>query len=165
MSGRFLSAALMLALPLSGLADNPKRVAAGKLVSDTATVLARKPSDVVWDWTPVAKDAEVFSEDQLIGLPDAAVASLNGAVRLNLHTDLSNRSPFPIIETAVRLNPPDKDADLDLWLDRGRIDLTNLKKDGPAHVRVRLRSRGWDLTLQRPGTRLATEIYGRRPHG
>src|SRR5262245_54668087 len=121
MSGRFLSAVLLLVLPLTGVADNPKRAPAGKLVTDTATVLCRKASDAPWDWTSVAKDAEVFSEDQLIGLPESEIDSLNGAVRVNLHTDLSNRSPFPIIETAVRLNPPPKDADLDLWLDRGRI--------------------------------------------
>src|SRR5688572_5977051 len=103
MSGRLFSAALLLSLPLAGLADTPKRVPAGKLITDTATVLARKASDIAWDWTPVAKGGEVFSEDQLIGLPDAVVDSQNGTVRVTLRTDLTNRSPFPIIETAVRL--------------------------------------------------------------
>lgn len=165
MSGRFLSAALLLALPLAATADNAGRVSAGKLVTDTATVLARKASDIPWDWTPVAKGAEVFSEDQLIGLPDSVIESGNGAIRLTLRTDLSNRSPFPIVETAVRLNPPTKDWDLDLWLDRGRIDITNLKKTGTAKVRVHFRTRVWELILEKPGTRLAMEIFGRWPQG
>lgn len=165
MSGRYLSVALVLAVPLTVLADTPKRGPAAKLASDNATVLSRKPTDVMWDWTPVAKNAELMSGDQLIGLPDANIDSLNGAVRLTMRTDLANRSLFPIIESSVRLEQPTKDVDLDFWLDRGRVDLVNQKKSGAARVNVRFLTRVWDLVLEKPGTRVAMEIYGRWPQG
>src|SRR5439155_1157391 len=68
------------------------------------------------------------------------------------------------IETAVRLNVA-KEADLDLWLDRGRIDITNIKEKGPATIIVRFRTRVWTMILQKPGTRVALQIYGRWPEG
>ena len=45
------------------------------------------------------------------------------------------------------------------------IDLVNQKKEGAAKVCVRFAKYHWDLTLARPGTRVALEIYGRWPAG
>src|SRR6478672_8313246 len=56
--------------------------------------------------------------------------------------ELSVTSTYPVRETAVVLHDS-KDVDLDLTLDRGRIDLVNRldKKSRPVRVRVRIRNR------------------------
>jgi len=125
-------------------------------------MLAREAPDK--DWKPVLEKQEISSGDTVLGLNDAVLVSKNRAVELRTITDLSNRSPFPIIETVVRLNAS-KDADLDFWLDRGRVDVTNVKPVGSAKVVVRFRSRVWTMVLDKPGTRFAIETYGRWPEG
>jgi hypothetical protein len=71
---------------------------------------------------------------------------------------------FPIIETAVILHEP-KDVDLDFTLDRGRVDLVNLKKSGAALVRIRVGTHVALITLAEPGDRMIDEVYGRWPAG
>src|SRR5262249_21752798 len=80
--------------------------------------------------------------------------------RLAVVGDLNRDSPFPILETGFRLNPPEG-VDLDVSMDRGRLDVTNTKKEGPATVRVRLRGHPCEAVLKTPGTRVALEIHGR----
>jgi hypothetical protein len=106
----------------------------------------------------------VAAGDLLVGLPGARVESAKGTVRLSLLSDLAQVSPYPVRESAVvlRENPS---VDLDFILDRGRVDVTNLKKKGPAQVRVSFQTVTWDLTLSEPGTRVALELYGRRTGG
>src|SRR5581483_9385739 len=58
-----------------------------------------------------------------------------------------------------------KGADLDVTVDRGRLELVNEKKDGPAHVRVRMRDAVADVELTGPGSALALELYGLWPRG
>jgi hypothetical protein len=160
MSRRFLVALLLpiaLTEPISA-ADANKREPAAVLKSESGTMLAREAPDK--DWKAIHQKQEIFSGDTVLGLNDAALVDRNKAVELRMVTDLSNRSPFPIIETVIRLNSS-KDADLDLWLDRGRVDVTNVKPSGSAKVVVRFRDRVWSMVLDKPGTRFAIETYGR----
>src|SRR5207244_2983779 len=55
--------------------------------------------------------------------------------------------------------------DLDLTLDRGRVDFTDAKADGPATVRVRFWDQTWKIVLDSPNTRVALELCGRWPPG
>ncbi len=152
-------AALILPAPA---ADPNKREAVAVLTTESGTVLAREL--IGKEWKPILQNQDVFSEDSLVGLNAAVLQSKNKAVELRTVTDLSNRSPFPIIETSIRLNAG-KNVDLDLWLDRGRIDVTNVKKEGSATLVVRFRGRIWTMVLEKPGTRIAMEAYSRWPEG
>jgi hypothetical protein len=160
-----VAAGLLALLPFATVstADAPeKRESVALLASKTGMALAREEAEK--PWTALKQDKDVFSKDLLIGLPGARIISPNKAVRLDFLSDLSNSSPYPIIETAVRLHAS-KDVDLDLTLERGRIELTNTRAKGAAKARVHFRTRVWDLTLEKPGTSLTMEIYGRYPAG
>jgi hypothetical protein len=138
-------------------ADEP-----GKSLTEKATIFRRaKLGD---EWKAVDKNEGLPAGELLIGLPGAALESANQAVRLDFLADMDRLSPFPIREAAVILRAHSK-ADLKLTLDRGRIDLTNTKKTGAAHVRVFVRNQFWDLTLSNPGSSVALELYGRWPAG
>jgi hypothetical protein len=106
----------------------------------------------------------LYTGDLYVGGPGAALDSANGAVRVQLLTDFSGTSPFPVIEAAVVLAEPGP-VDLNFTLDRGRVDVTNVKQRGPAHVRVHVRSATCELTLEEPGASVALELYGRWPRG
>jgi hypothetical protein len=68
------------------------------------------------------------------------------------------------MESAVILHD-NPDADLDFTLDRGRVEISNRRKDKePAHVRVRFRKQVWDLTLD-PAGQVDLLLYGRWPRG
>src|SRR6185312_16523635 len=103
--------------------------------------------------------SELFAGDLLVALPNATLESKNGAVALKSLADYDGKSPLPALETALTLNEP-KDADFDVTLDRGRIDLTSLKAGGPATVRVRFWDQSWKITLDAKGTRVALELCG-----
>src|SRR5437667_8203552 len=77
-----------------------------------------------------------------------------------MRSDLESTSPFPIVENAIVLRDSPK-ADLDFILDRGRVDLTNTKKEGAARAIIRVRNDVFELTLSEPGTQVALEVYGR----
>ncbi len=154
--------ALLVCASSTPAADAPKREPAAVLKTGSGSVLGREAAGK--EWVALKKDAEVSTGDVLIGLQDATLVSKNGAAGLRFITDLSNRSPFPLIETAIRL-VPSKDADIDLWLDRGRVELTNLKDKGKATVVVRFRTRVWTMVLEKPGTRVLLQTYSRWPEG
>jgi hypothetical protein len=146
----------------AGAADPP--AAASK--TRTAVAKSASPAGMIWrrekpgaDWQALGDQDAVPSEDLLVGLSGAALESKSGA-RLTFLGDLNGQSPYPIIETAVVLHDNPK-ADLDFTLDRGRVDVTNRKDKGAAHVRVHVWKESWDLTLAEPGTRIALEVYGR----
>ena len=169
-----LIATALFVAPAPAQADKPvlshlARVAAGKSVAEDAAMLRREAP--LQPWRPVKKGETLFTRDLIVGMPGAALESKDGSVRLLLLADLDQRSPFPVMEAAVVLHPA-TDVDLDVTLDRGRVDVINAKTSGPAKVRVRLRGRtlpGGEqpptLTLAEPGTRLALELYGRWPKG
>src|SRR2546421_10616682 len=81
-------------------ADANKREPVAVLKSESATMLAREAPDK--NWKPILEKQEISSEDTVLGLNDAVLVSKNRAIELRMVTDLSNRSPFPIIETVIR---------------------------------------------------------------
>jgi hypothetical protein len=115
------------------------------------------------EFKTVADKADVHPGDLLVGLPGATLETKTG-VALTTVCDLDARSPVPILDTAVVLNPPG-DADLDFTLDRGRADFTNKKPAGPAVVRIRFWDQQWQVTLADPGDRVAVGVSARWPAG
>jgi hypothetical protein len=134
----------------------------GRSVSEKAMLIRRAPSEQAWH---LVDNQEALSNgDLILGLAGSSLDSQNGAVRLSFMGDLNNLSPYPIIESAVVLHA-NPDVDLDFTLDRGRVEVTNRKEKGAAHVRLGIRQETWDITLQEPGAAMAFEIYGRWPRG
>lgn len=155
------AAALVVALlTAAGAVARPPAV--GTATSPAATFAAREPGDNPFRILPA--DAPLAAGELLVTLPGAALTSANGAVALRSLADYDGKSPLPALETAFTLNDP-KDADLDVTLDRGRIDLTNARAEGKAVARVRFGDQTWTLTLDAPGTRVALELCGRWPAG
>jgi hypothetical protein len=140
----------------------PKGKAVGKSATADSSIL-RRPAGKK-EWQLLGGHGTVQSGDLLVGMPGAVVDSANGAVGLLFQADLDRSSPHPIREAGVIVHA-NADTDLDMTLDRGRVDLTNLKKKGPAHVHLRVQKAVWDLTLAEPGTKIALELYGRWPAG
>jgi hypothetical protein len=134
----------------------------GRLMCKDGTVFARtKPGQ---DWRALPAKGELHAGDLLVGLPGAVLENNKGTVSLALLTDFDKNSPYPILESAVVLHNS-ADYDLDFTLDRGRVDVTNLKKEGAARVRIRFHGQQWEATLSEPGTRIALELYGRWAKG
>jgi hypothetical protein len=159
---RSVAALLLLSAPALAQQPEPARVVAGKSTSPAASFSVREAGA---GGTGILKEnADLYSGDLLVALPGAILQSANGAVSVKSLADYDGRSPLPTLETAVILHPA-KDTDLDLTLDRGRIDLSNTKKEGAATVRVRFWGEEWKLTLDTPGTRVALELCGRWPLG
>jgi hypothetical protein len=130
-----------------------------KCASDEGVLVSREGPDKAWQFP--AKDSAIHGGDQLVGGAGATLDSKNGAVRLRFVGDISGTSPYPIVETAVVLHENAK-MDLDLTLERGRINLTNMKARGPACVHVRIQNRmAGDITLTAPGASVTVELYGR----
>lgn len=138
------------------------RVVVGKSRSPAAAFASRSSS--VLGFKVLPENADLHTGDLLVTLPGATLESKNGAVALKSLADYDGKSPLPALETAFTLNES-KEADLDLTLDRGRIDLTSRKSDGPAIVRVRFWEQAWIITLDSKDTRVALELCGRWPAG
>jgi hypothetical protein len=153
--------AVLCAAPGGRAADDSK-VAVATCASPAATVLRRAAPGKAWE--VLKPEDKLYAGELLLGLPGAALDGQGGAVRLSMPGNLDDLSPFPIRESAVELHQ-NADVDLDVTLDRGRIDAVNRKEKGPATVRVRVRDQAWDMTLTEPGARVACELYGRWPRG
>lgn len=132
------------------------------LVSADGTLLERPKANQ--DWKTVAQKGELRAGELLLGLPGAVLETGKKSVRLTLLTDMDKNSPYPILESAVLLHDS-PDFDLDFTLDRGRVDVTNIKAKGPARVRIRFHDQKWEATLDQPGTRVALQLYGRWARG
>jgi hypothetical protein len=152
---------LVVAIPAVRAADDPKpapRVAVAKSISAKGMILRRESPDKPWQ---IVDEGEALNTgDLLLGLAGAVLESKNGAVHLVFRPDLSNTTPFPIVETVVILEEA-KDADLAFKLDRGRVDFSNKKKKGDAHVRIHLGKTTADLMLGDEDSAASLEIYGR----
>lgn len=143
-------------------ADAKDRVAAAKALSLPGTILVREGPDKPWHTVPA--NGALSTNDLIVGAPGAKLESKNGAVGLAFLTDFDDTSPFPIRECAVILHET-AGFDLDFTLDRGRADIVNRKEKGMAKVRVHVRDKTFDFTLEETGTRVALELYGRWPRG
>lgn len=104
--------------------EPPARVVAGKLVTETGSVLRREAGDGK-PWQVVKQGEDLYTGDLLVGLPWAAIDNANGTFRLTFRADFAKKSPLPILESAVVLRKP-AGLDFDFFLDRGRVDVTAL---------------------------------------
>jgi hypothetical protein len=161
-----LNLSLLLGLMTWLTCLDPARADEAKVVAKAATlpgvILHRQGPEQAWRVVKPHESIQV--DDLLVAFPGGPLDSKNGAVRLTLLSDLARVSHYPVLESAVILHE-NPDVDLDFTLVRGRVDLTNRRKEGPAHVRVRFRQETWELTLDEPKTRVALELYGRWPQG
>jgi hypothetical protein len=161
----FARAACLFALLLMPLAApaQPDRAVVAKATSPAGTFTAKPAGGAAFEVLPAG--ADLSSGDLLVALPGAALESGGGAVAVTSLADYDKRSPLPVLETALVLDPAEKGADLALTLDRGRVDLTNKKPKGAAAVAVRFANQKWTITLDEPGARVAVELCGRWPPG
>ena len=112
-------------------------------------------------WNVVAEKEGVRADELLLGLLGAGVDSADGAVRLT-SPGPGPQLPFPGPRVR-RVLLKDPAADLALRLDRGRMDLVNLKEAGPAKWPRPRFGLGPDPRRAGAGGRL--ELYGRWPAG
>jgi hypothetical protein len=158
-----LAAALALLAPAAALAaDPPPRVPVARCGSETATLLRREAPDKPWQ--VVKEKEELLAGDLILGGTDGVIDSRDGGVRLSIVGDMDGATPLPVLETALVLNDP-KDADLDLTLQRGRIELVNRKEKGGVVVRLHFREAQGELMLNDPGTRVSVQVLGRWTRG
>lgn len=156
-----IAAALAVSAAAAG---QPAGRAAVAVSNSPAATFSARPA--VGSFRILPDKAELLPGELVVSLPNGTLTSKNGAVRVKSLGDFDSRSPLPILETAFSLaEPKDKDADLDLTLDRGRVDVTNLKTEGAAAVRVRFWDQNWKIVLDAPGTRVALELCGRWQSG
>jgi hypothetical protein len=161
-ASRFIAIVALALLSCPALGQGDVRVAVAKSTSSAGTFTARPANGNQFRALP--ENADLYTGDILVCLPGASLASKNGAVALKSLADYDDRAPLPILETAIVL-ADSKQAQLDLTLDRGRIDLTNAKESGAATVRVRFWEQTWSIVLDSPGTRVAMELSARWPAG
>jgi hypothetical protein len=125
---------------------NSARVEIGKLAGDA--VFLSRAAGAKTSWQSVASGAAIQSSDELLSLPgfrgDVRLAS---DVQVVLWGNLLEFIPIPLLESSATLHLPPAGVDADLTLHRGRVLLANLKRKGPAIVRVRFLNEIWDLTL------------------
>lgn len=142
--------------------QNEPRVIVAKTNSPAATYSARPTNGNQFQTLP--ENADIYSSDLLVSLPGGTLTSKNGAITVRSLADFNAGSAQPLLETALVLGEG-KGFDLDLMLDRGRLEISNTKPASSALARVRFWDQSWKITLDSPGTRIAVEIYGRWPSG
>lgn len=148
----------------SAVAQPPARVVVATSTSPAATFASRPAAGTVF--TTLPDRSELHAGDLVVSLPGGTLTSKNGAVTLRSLADFDGRSPLPILETAFALaEPREKGTDLELSLDRGRIDVTNTRAEGAAVASIRFRDQTWKITLEAPGARVSVEVCGRWPSG
>jgi hypothetical protein len=153
---RLLAAAVLLSLVApAGAAESPSL---GTMVSPTASLIRREGKT----WKVVPEKGSLHAGELVIGAP-SAIIDTPGGIRLQLLAELDKRSPYPVIESGIKLNPTDK-ADASFTLDRGRVIVSNRKESGKATVEIRVHEHRWTLHLP-AGARAAMEVYGRLPAG
>lgn len=146
----------------AGLVAQPEGRPVAAATSAAATFSALAPNTGGFKVLP--EKAPLRAGELVVALPGAVARTSSGTVTLRSFADYDGRSPLPILETAFTLNET-KDADLDVTLDRGRLDLTNTRPAGAAIAHVRFWDQTWTVTLDAPGTRVAFELSARWPAG
>lgn len=152
----------ILAVAPAAVAQPGPRVAVAKSGSPAATFSSRAPNATQFRTLP--DKADLYAGDLIVSLPGGTFTTNSGAVTVKCLTDIDARSPLPILETAISLADT-KGLDLDLMLDRGRVDISNTKPMGSATVRVRFWDQAWKIVLDSPVTRVTVELCGRWPPG
>ena len=146
--------------PQQILPASTKRAELGRaILVPPSVLLQRSPNGQTWQ--RLKPQARIFSNDELMSLPGyQSEVRTDSGVSLNLWGNLPEFSAFPpVLESAVVLhvNP---DVDLDFTLDRGRVVLSNRKREGAARIRLRFADETWDLTLPDQNTEVAAELVG-----
>lgn len=157
--------------PPVGPASTERR-ALGRLAREAAgsDALMHAPADGS-KWERLTPSGRAYSTDWLVSLPGfRSRLNLDSGVGLYLWGNVPEHLPLPVFESAVVLYAPAGKAgapDADFRLDRGRVWVTNQKKDRqPAIVRVRFgrdrfgKEQVWDLKMD-PGGEVGLEIVGR----
>jgi hypothetical protein len=134
-----------------------------KLAADPVILLRHTGTDKPWEILRKGGES-ILTDDTILGGFGATLDSSDGAVRLSMPGDVNGLSPFPIVETVLTFHAAGA-ADLALTMDRGRIDLSNIKKSGSAKIKLTIQGKTGEIVLQEPGTLLSIEIYGRWPKG
>ena len=122
--------ALALTAATAQAQPDPAEKVVAKATSLAGTFASRHATAT--DFKVLPAGAELSAGDLLVALPGAALLSKDGGVAVTSLADYDNRSPLPILETALVLGPAEKGTDLAFTLDRGRVDLTNKKPRGAA---------------------------------
>jgi hypothetical protein len=112
------------------------------------------------------KGDTLFSRDLHVALPGfkVEIEPASKKVGVLLWGNLPELSSSPVLESAVIFHDT-KSYDLDVTLLRGRIVLTNTREKGSAKVWLRTEENAVELDLEKPGTQVALETYGRWPAG
>jgi hypothetical protein len=161
--GRLLATFVaVLVLSIEGPAQTGPRVLVAKSTSPAATFHARPANGT--KYKSLLNESDLYATDMLVALPGATLVSRNGSITLRSSADFDAKSPLPVLDTAFTLAEP-KNVDLELTLDRGRIEITNSKAAGAASVRVRFWNQLWTIVLEAPDSRVALELCGRWPPG
>ncbi len=164
MPSRFAPSFLCLALLASAAPAQPPKdsgAPAAKCTASAGAVFLKAPDAT---WKPVSAGENLPSGRLVVGLPKAEFIGSSGAVKGALLADIGQHGPFPVLESAVILHDP-AGVDLDVGFERGLLVLENLKKDGEAKVRLRIRDETWLLSMRTPGTKVGLEIFGRHAPG
>jgi hypothetical protein len=157
--GRFLLAVCFAVVGTTlGQAQVGPRVVVAKSTSPAAAFCTRPANGT--KFTPLPSEGDLYATDVLVALPGATFVSQNRAITVQSLADLNAQSPLPVLETAFSVSDA-KDVDLDLTLDRGRINITNNKTEGSASARVRFWNQTWKIVLESPGAQVALELCGR----
>lgn len=164
-----LAAGLALTLTGGGRADEGKaagpfgeRKAVATSTGADGTLLRQETAG--GPWKAVAEGEAVHTGDLLIGLPGAGLRTRDGSATVRLVEDLEQRSPMPLVETALRLKD-DPGMDLGIVLERGRVDVTNARPSGPFRFRLHAWDRTGDIELTRPGSSVALMLASRWAKG
>jgi hypothetical protein len=118
-------------------------------------------------WQRLTVGGRFAGGDTLVSLPGFhSELAFDTGVRLVLWGNVVEQISLPLLESAIIAHAvePDKEggaADVDFTLSRGRVWITNKKRDDlPAFVRLRFHKEVWDLTLEK-GTEFGVELVGR----
>jgi hypothetical protein len=136
--------------------------------SQASVLLNRPPSKEPSgkeQWLRVLREGPVETTDTLMSLPGYRNEVL---LESGLLLTLAGTAPefywdFPVLESSATLYVPSSEFDAELTLERGRIYLTNNKKQGELRVRVRFLEEIWDVTLKDPQSVVAVERCGSHP--
>ncbi|HEV3143175.1 MAG TPA: hypothetical protein VGZ47_04745, partial [Gemmataceae bacterium] len=124
-----------------------ERREAGHFITPNAVLLHRTAGGKE-RWQRVAKDARVFTNEQLLSLPGyRSELSLDHGIQLFLWGQVPEFIGPPTLESAATLHAPPAGYQSDITLDRGRLLLANSSAEGPVKVRLRFRDQTWNLTL------------------
>lgn len=113
-------------------------------------------------WRRLTPGSKVFTSEPLVSLPGSlSEVRFAGGVHAQLRGHVREYSLHPLmdflLESAVTPHA-NKNFDLELTLERGRVYLSNHKDSGPATVRLRFQREIWDLTLQEPGAEVGIDL-------